>query len=642
MITPESAYNIVLQFAEKLKSAKSFNPFQSVLPVAGLQKLENKTKDELAELPEMWPGYRFAVRQLRDIMSHTQRDVFPKHLFLDMGPHAKKRDIEFARLNYKAITLPVWIDFKNTIMRAFQDGNWNVDYKDQTEFQDYVEKDVPLYYSIEAFRNHILTPIKLQDANGLIAIRPYTISYQVDADGNIVTDENDRPLISDDLLMPYPVYYSSKNIIAQKEGSFYAAISGEKSMVLNDKGDLVSEGIIIDIYDDSAIYQVKQTGKKADYKFEQPVIYFQHDLGYIPATKLKGVPVLIPEAVEEVGLLWNSPFAYAVDNLDKVLTDDAVLEIVKKKCAFPYMVAVGMPCDFTMNEQKCLGGKIWDADASKDIVCPSCNGSGMKNRLSPSGELLINPGVAGDTINVGDTNLKGDYIKFVAPDTQIFEFLENQKKDNENRARRILHIKDVDGRYVYSADKTATASDNDMKAMYAFIQPISDQIFDIYGFILDTIGYMRYGDRYEPVTIVAPQSFDLSSASDYLELISQLTQAGAPPTVIREFMHKYLKSMFYSDVESAQILEIIMAADNLMAFNSETIAAKVERGVAEVWQEILHDQAFNLIQEVISEVPNYLQLEMGEQIDLLQAKAKAKVPAQNNDLAAQLLNNLGA
>jgi hypothetical protein len=641
MITPESAQNIVKNFAEKLKASKSFNPFSSVLPMAGLAKIENKTKDELAEMPELWPGYRFAVRQMRDIMSHTQRDVFPKHLFLDMGPHAKKRDIEFARLNFKAITLPVWIDFKNTIMRAFQDGNWSVNYHEQDDFQNYVENDVPLYYSIEAFRNQILTPIKLQDPNGLIAIKPYSISYQVDADGNIVADDEGRPLISDDLLQPYPVYYSSKNIIAQKEGSFYAVVSGEKSMVVNDKGELVPEGIVIEIYDDTNIYRIEQTGKKVDYKFSDPVIYFNHNLGYIPATKLKGVPVLIPDAVEEIGLLWNSPFAYAVDNLDKVLTDDAVLEIVKKKCAFPYMVAVGMPCDFEMNGNKCEGGKIWDMDANKHHICPSCQGTGMKNRLSPSGELLVNTGSESLT-NVGDTRMTGDFIKFVAPDTAIFEFLENQKKDNENRARRILHIKDVDGRYVYSADKTATASDNDMKAMYAFIQPISDQIFDIYTFILDAIGEMRYGDRYEPVTVIAPQSFDLSTSSDYLDLIAQLTDAGAPPTVIREFMHKYLKSMFYSDVESAQILEIIMAADNLMPFSSEVIAAKVERGVAEIWQEILHDQAFNLIQEVISEVPNYLQLEMGEQIDKLQEKAKSKVPAQNNDLATQLLNGLGA
>jgi len=154
---------------------------------------------------------------------------------------------------------------------------------------------------------------------------------------------------------------------------------------------------------------------------------------------------------------------------------------------------------------------------------------------------------------------------------------------------------------------------------------------------------MRYGKTEEhSVIIVAPQSFDLSSSSDYLEQITALANAGAPPTTIREFMHKFLRSMFYADVESAQILEVIMAADNLMPFNNETIAAKVERGVAEKWQEILHDQAFNLVQEVISEVPNYLTLPMGEQIDLLKAKAQSKVPVQQgDDLATRLLSGLG-
>jgi hypothetical protein len=300
-----------------------------------------------------------------------------------------------------------------------------------------------------------------------------------------------------------------------------------------------------------------------------------------------------------------------------------------------------LPCEFEINGQKCNNGKIWDNEKSGEITCPHCLGSGMINRLSPSGELLINPGGSSLT-DLGDTNLKGDYIKFVAPDTAIFDFLESQKKDNENRARRILHIKDVDGQYVYSADKTATGSDNDMKAMYAFIQPISDQIFTLYKDVADTIGIIRYGEAYEPVKLIAPQSFDLSSSSDYLEIINQLTSAGASPTVLREFIHKYLKSMHYSDTRSAQILEIIMQADALMPFDSETIAAKVERGINEKWQEILHDSATLLIDELIVENPNYLDLELSEQVRLLEEKAKSKVPASGNDLATELLNGLGA
>jgi len=635
MITDIQAKQIADNFAETLKGKNSITPFAKILPMVSNQKEQYL---DLNNVVEFWSGYHFAVKQVRDILPHTQRDLFPAHLFENMGPNAKERDKLFAKLNYKAITMPVFIDFLNTIMRAFQDGNWSIKYEDE-EYQKYLQEQLPLYDSLEVFMKEIFVATKLRDANGIIAIKPYEVSYMLDDEGKIRTDEQGNPLIADELIQPYPVYYQSKDIISQLQSVYYAVISGEKSLV-EVQGKQVSEGIVIEIYDDKHIWLINQVGRKDKYEFGQPSIYWEHDLGYIPAIKLKGVPVLLPDSIEKVGLMYASHFSYAVDNLDRVITDDATLEIVKKKCAFPYMVAVGQACDFKLNNDACSGGKIYDSDAQKEIVCPSCNGSGLKNRLSPSGELLINPGTGLDT---GDTQLKGDYIKFVAPDTQIFEFLEQQKKDNENRARRIIHIKDVDGKFVYNSDKTATGSDNDMKAMYAFIQPISDQIFDAYKFFVDTIEDMRYGKTEEhSVIIVAPQSFDLSSSSDYLEQITALSNAGAPPTTIREFMHKFLRSMFYADVESAQILEVIMAADNLMPFNNETIAAKVERGVAEKWQEILHDQAFNLVQEVISEVPNYLTLPMGEQIDLLKAKAQSKVPVQQgDDLATRLLSNLG-
>jgi len=636
MITDIQAKQIADNFAETLKGKNSITPFAKILPMVSNQKEQYL---DLNNVVEFWSGYHFAVKQVRDILPHTQRDLFPAHLFENMGPNAKDRDKLFAKLNYKAITMPVFIDFLNTIMRAFQDGNWSIKYEDE-EYQKYLQEELPLYDSLEVFMKEIFVATKLRDANGIVAIKPYEVSYMLDEEGKVRTDEQGNPLIADELIQPYPVYYQSKDIISQLQSVYYAVISGEKSLV-EVQGKQVSEGIVIEIYDDKHIWRINQVGRKDKYEFGQPQIYWQHDLGYIPAIKLKGVPVLMPDAIEKVGLMYASHFSYAVDNLDRVITDDATLEIVKKKCAFPYMVAVGQACDFKLNNDACSGGKIYDSDANKEIVCPSCNGSGLKNRLSPSGELLINPG--NGSLDTGDTQLKGDYIKFVAPDTQIFEFLEQQKKDNENRARRIIHIKDVDGKFVYNSDKTATGSDNDMKAMYAFIQPISDQIFDAYKFFVDTIEDMRYGKTDEhSVIIVAPQSFDLSSSSDYLEQITALSNAGAPPTTIREFMHKFLRSMFYADVESAQILEVIMAADNLMPFNNETIAAKVERGVAEKWQEILHDQAFNLVQEVISEVPNYLSLPMGEQIDLLKAKAQSKVPVQQgDDLATRLLNGLG-
>lgn len=641
MITSEQATAIVNEFASKLDTSKNFDVMRQILPLVGsTEALEKTSNDAIANLPELWPGYRFAVKQMRDILSHAQRDTFPEHLFIDMGPNAKKRDIIFAKRNFKAITLPVWMDFINTVKRAFQDGNWSIDYREQEEYKMYVEKELPIYCNLEGFIKDVLTDTKLKDANGIVAVMPYRLNYLRDGEGAIVLDEQGFATLSDELIAPYPVYFSSKSIINQLEGVYYAVISSEKSDV-KVGNQIKKEGIVIDIFDSEKIVRISQIGDKEKKKFGQPTVFFQHNLGYIPAYKLKGVPYASPDAINTVGLLYASQFSYCVDNLDRVLTDDATLEIVKKKCGFPYMIAVGNPCEFTLNNNQCIKGKIYDPESTKDIICPSCEGTGLTNRLSPSGELLIHPGGMSDT-DMGDTNLKGEYIKFVSPDPTMLEFLEQQKKDNENRARRIIHIKDVNGKFNYNSDQTATGSDNELKAMNALILPISDQIFELYSDISNCIGKMRYGDAFEGVDITRPQSFDLSSPSDYLELINTLSEIGVSPTITRMVVMKYLQSLFYSDSQATRALEVIMQADKLLPFTNEVVATKVERGVAEKWQEVLHDQATVLIMRLVENDANYFELDMAEKVARLEQAAKDATPqaAVEIDLAAQLLNNI--
>ena len=62
-------------------------------------------------------------------------------------------------------------------------------------------------------------------------------------------------------------------------------------------------------------------------------------------------------------------------------------------------------------------GKIF-ADGHEK-TCPSCNGTGLKSRLSPLGTMLISPSTKFDAGEVGATQ---DPLRFVSPDVTTLEF----------------------------------------------------------------------------------------------------------------------------------------------------------------------------------------------------------------------------
>ncbi|MFO0003772.1 MAG: hypothetical protein ACK559_21845, partial [bacterium] len=159
-------------------------------------------------------------------------------------------------------------------------------------------------------------------------------------------------------------------------------------------------GIVLEIYDDMNIWKVYQVGKKSEMEFSEPVLYFSHNLGYVPCHKLEGMPQMIGNEIA-----FQSPFITAVPLLDQVILDESYLQISKATSAFPFMVALGEICEFMDREgNKCQDGRIFDPINGGYRSCQSCNGSGVKSRFSPTGMLLIKPKTS---LSEGDSSLSG-------------------------------------------------------------------------------------------------------------------------------------------------------------------------------------------------------------------------------------------
>ena len=582
--------------------------------------------DDKKQAPDYYPYYRQCILNVEAIMTHAIKGYYPEHLFRNPSPNQTDAEAKYIRDNYKQTTLPVYIDYMSTIMRAFHDNNWDIDYsreeKERVEeetFRTYVEEELPVYGSLEKFVKDILLNAKTQDAMALLAVRPFDVTLK-EVDGEMMVDDSRK-------INPYPVIYACRQVVDMLEGDWYCVETKERSMVVY--GNVkYAIGRIYEIYDDQFIWRAVQVGKYLDGTFEISV-YYPHNLGKVPARRLAGVPIYLEGSNQ---LIYFSPFLFATDLLDRALLNDQYLQMSINYCTFPYRVMIGDICEFIDNKGcKCEDGMIADVENARHYRCPKCDGIGLVSRVSRLGTLLLRP--ATRSFGEGDSQLKQDPMKYVSPSTETLKFLEEKIDKDLVKGRKILHLRDSDEKTQFNPD-TATSSANDLKATHAFVKSVSDQTFDLYDFLLSTIGWFRYGDNYIPVKLSRPKNFDLATEADYLMEINENIKAGLAPAFIQQILLRFIRAMYGDDENTSRVFALIVAADRLLTLTTADITSKMSRGTVARWEEILHTSALTLVQELIRAENTFLDQDLKVQIEKLIALAKAKEAEIKSDEAA--------
>ena len=333
----------------------------------------------------------------------------------------------------------------------------------------------------------------------------------------------------------------------------------------------------------------------------------------------------IPRIIND-DLIYQSPFLFAVDNLNLATLDASNLAISKSSCAFPVRVMLGQVCEFEdENHNRCTDGYINSYDNDNNRIsgqCPECNGTGLKTRLNPMVGILLKPKTSTEE---GDVSNSQDPFKFVTLNPDILKFLDEQIDKHISRARKIIHLPDSDEATVKAAEgSTATGSSNKLKSLYSFVKPISDQTFDLYEFILNGIGVMRYGSDFDAPKVNRPTVFDFKTEQDYLADLDTAIKMGISPLMINTILFNYLKTFYYTDTVSSKVLMLLTESDRLFGMTRDEIIIKASKGLVAPWEDILHSSGVTFVQELLLDNENYFEQDFTKQQEQLIAKAQAK------------------
>lgn len=579
------------------------------------------------DYPDYYSTYALAIDLAECNRYHAEKGVFPARLFSKKSPNQSPDEFTYVKDNYKQVTLPIAVDYINTITRAFNEGNFTITYpkdedsdavKSGNTLQDYLETEIDIYGSLENFMKFTFPALKTIDANGVIAVKPF--------DQFTFNTSGEKIISSTELNRPQPIYYDCSRVVAFKDEEF--ALIETTEVAYGEKTKKKKDFYTYEFYDlDSIWYLVYNV---TDQKLTSE-LYKQHNWNRLPVEKIKGIPRIIDNEV-----LWQSQFSFATDLLDIIAVNNSMLDIVFQKCGYPIRVIVGRPCLFEYKDKQenvsmCNNGQVYDSVVTKNIDCPSCHGTGLKDRFSPLHDYMINPG---DALNPGD-KITAKPFSYEAPDTAIISELREYIAATEEKAKKILHIHTSNSIVRGTDNLTATGMSIDNKQMYAFIKPISDQMFDTWLFIIDAIGWFRYGTKYKAPTIQKPLTFDFNTEFDYMFEISEAAKSGLPPIMIHAIIIRYLKSHFFSDDKTSKSFNLIIATDRLIGLDNTDITIQLNKGLIADWEVILHGSAITLIDNILLVEKDLFNKKPEDQKTLLIAEAQRIATANKPKTATQ-------
>lgn len=565
--------------------------------------------------PEFTEVYCDSVDYYERISVHSEIGKFPNKLFNNRAPNQSEAEAEYIKSTFKTTTFPIWERFMGSISGIWNPQNWSIKWNSETPIsvgdetpQKYLETDYPVYDSLEQYFKSIVTPVKQKDANGLLVHKPYYVPVKINDANEVIIDDSQR-------VKPIACIYNSPQIWDYFQGEYALVLLNEKSNV-SFGGGMQKCGLVFEFYDDTNIWRIVQTGKKSDYQF-QYFIYWSHNLGYLPAQKLKGRPLQ-----KEDDILFQSPFMSAIELMDDVLLDDSYLRIIKAGHAFPHKWEYVDDCEYQNENGMCINGRVmldYAGEGLKEHDCPKCHGTGKAKSSSPLGVYQVKaPNRSDDT----SKDMQIPPFGWVAPDPAIMEFLRKEINENSEKALSLLNLSsktDVKG------SETALGKMIDRQEKESFIHPIIHETFDLFEFSIKCIDDMRYGvDAVEMPVINQPKTSSVQTVAELTAEIASAKQQGLPDIALRNLLLEYLNTRFQTDERVNKSVDLTFYVDRLVSLTSLEIAQKKNSGSVANWEDILHTSIYTFIADALLKDPKFFDKTTEEQGLVLIEMAKTK------------------
>ena len=544
-------------------------------------------------------NYKLAVDIQNQVSVHCKARQFPNDLMKAKAPNETTQELQYRKDIFEPITRPYWDRALGAVNRIWAEQNYSVTWHDP-DVQQYFTQQYPVYASVLTYFKTIVTPYKINDPNAVLMIDVGEIPVTEDEDtGETIVDQSKE-------LSPLCKIYAADNVLYFDRDEYVLVLGEDSSRVLGRADKLEDTGLVFYLLTNTTLYRIYQYGKKTDYLFKITELY-EHNLGYLPARRLGGKQV---SESQQDDIIYESYFMPAVPNLNKALKLDSTLDISINKMAYPIRSYYEAPC----TNPNCKNGQVpvydpANIDAMQDMPtaavlrdCPVCSGRGSTIGFSPLRDYVHTPRAGFNN----EQPIPFPGFAYISPDPTILQFNQQKITEDIERAFMFLNI-DVSVDSAGAAHtKTATQSKIDREELFSFLLIISEELFSLLQFSINTMLQLRYpNSNKSAVTICQPMTFDIRSLDELTTEIQNAQSNNAPDAVIRELLKEYVVLRFSTAKNLDVILKAAFYCDALITKSDANIALLKAQNLISPLDAVLHVHIFYFLEQKLMEDENY-------------------------------------
>lgn len=413
---------------------------------------------------------------------------------------------------------------------------------------DYCEKKYPVHTSITNWCFSELLRQYLLDANGIVAVIPFSI-----------------PESTSEYVKPIATFFGSEQIVNYVENEYVVLKSKDTSTYTTPEGQIVkTDGAIYYIITRYECLKYEQINVNGD--LEQKQVY-EHNIGILPAFKVGG---LFKERINN-DTIYESRIAAMIPSLDEAAREysDLQAEIVQHIHSEKY--------GYTNSEcSHCRGvGKV--TENGKQVTCKHCNGTGSVLNVSPYGMYLI------ENARAGEAQLPAPPIGYVQKSSEIARL-----QDERVRQHLLDALSAVNMEFLAETplSQSGVAKEVDRDELNNFVNAIAEDLVRCLDNVYFFINEYRYLiiveneiERREMLpNINVPVKYDLLNTNILMQQLTSARNAQLNPVILRAMEIDFARKQFCTDEATAAMTEATFDLDPLFGISEENKMVMLSNG----------------------------------------------------------------
>lgn len=560
--------------------------------------------------------------EIAKAMSVHADGTFPDNLIKERRPHEPKDVMDYREKIFIAKTKPTFTKVFSSLQKIRRSSDWDIRFEgefpkvnEEETLEKYTGENYPYFTSLTNWVFSLLLRKYLIDPNAVVLVYPI-----------------DRDIPENEILKPIATIFDSVNVIDYVEEDYCVLYNPVGAVFLDSKGKEVI-GKSYYVVTTQQILKYDQVDRKGTF---QLVDQFDHELGILPAFKLKGTLI---DQVENM-YLYESRIGGVIPELDEAIREYSDLQAAKVMHIYP------KEWEFVQTEcSKCKGsGRMLNPDwysgcaatVLRELECSTCLGGGYAINKGPYSKTMVYP--------VKNAAIEG-IAQIPNPPGGIFERDVEIVKVMEDSVNAHIYaaLSSINFEFLAKTplSESGIAKEVDKDELNNTVHSIAEDIVSAMDNIYKITAYLRYKELY-PVeklnemlpTVSVPEKFDILSTTHIQEQLTAAKTGKYNPVIVSALETSFTSALFNTEPEIRDRLVLILTLDPLPNISEDDKMSRLTNKGITLESYVISSNIQQFVQRAIDENENFVEAELEDQKKVL-AKYAQEIITANEALSLE-------